>query len=82
MMSERVYKAAITFDERYPTVARWVATHGWIELGMIDGMRASVQALDMGGLCWEGKADYPSIDAAMADLEHGLAAWVRAEGVW
>lgn len=81
-MSERAKDAGTTFAEHYPTVARWVATQGWIELGLIDGMNAFAQALDEGGLCWEGKADYPSIDAALADLERGLAAWVREEGVW
>lgn len=81
-MPESEREAATTFDERYPTVARWAETQGWIEFGLIDGMSAFVQALDMGGLCWEGRAEYPSIDAAMADLEQGLAAWVREEGIW
>lgn len=58
-MPERARSGGTSFAEQYPTVARWIATQGWIEVGLIDGMGAFVQALDEGGLCWEGKAEYP-----------------------
>jgi hypothetical protein len=39
-----------------------------------------VRALDIGGLIWEGKAKYPSLDALLRDLENGLTAWFEENG--
>lgn len=62
----------------YPNVAAWVAGSGWIELGD-DGCSASfVRALDIGGMIWEGKANYVTVDAALADLDAAIAVWFKA----
>jgi len=55
----------------YPNLARWIVTHGWIEVGD-DGISLSfVRVLDEGGLIWEGAAaetideDLRAADAAV-----------------
>jgi hypothetical protein len=30
---------------------------------------------------WEGDSSYPSVDAALQDLEAGLAEWMRQQGI-
>src|SRR6266480_4713127 len=49
----------------YPHVARWVTTHGWIELGQTEHSASLVRALDVGGLVWEGATTYRSLDKAL-----------------
>jgi hypothetical protein len=68
-------------DATYPTVARWVMERGWIEIGQDDMSRSFIRALDDGGLVWEGRAHYPTLDAALQDLETGLAAWMHEQGL-
>ncbi|PTL81036.1 hypothetical protein DAT35_26100 [Vitiosangium sp. GDMCC 1.1324] len=62
----------------YPSIAYWVWERGWITLGHTEGSGAFVQALDEGGMAWEGKATYLTLDAALADLEKGLAHWLAS----
>ncbi|GAB4386418.1 MAG: hypothetical protein Kow00121_52970 [Elainellaceae cyanobacterium] len=67
---------ASSFDDLYPNIARWVDEHeGWIEIGYnVDSPLTSfIRALDMGGMPWEGKDSYASIDEALTDLNAGLA---------
>ncbi len=66
-------------ETSYPHVARWVQDFGWIEIGQDDYSRSMVRALDIGGLIWEGKASYATLDAALQDLDQALAAWFKAE---
>jgi hypothetical protein len=68
-------------DATYPTVARWVMEYGWIEIGQDDMSRSFLRALDDGGLVWEGRAQYPTLAAALQALEIGLAAWMREQGL-
>ena len=66
-------------ETSYPHVARWVQDFGWIEIGQDDFSRSMVRALDIGGLIWEGKPRYATLDAALQDLDQALAAWFKAE---
>jgi hypothetical protein len=34
------------------------------------------RALDIGGMVWEGKSHYSSIDELFRDMEAGLSAWL------
>jgi len=61
-----------SFDTTYPRITDWVMTGGWIEMGQTDDQRSMVRALDEGGMIWEGKLAYPSLDALLADLEANL----------
>jgi len=40
--------------------------------GADDDPQSFVRALDMGGMVWEGKSKYKSVDAALDDLEAAL----------
>ena len=68
------------FDERFPTISEWVDSQGWIELGSDEHSSSMIRALDAGGMVWEGKDNYKSIDAALQDLEKGLAEWLEENG--
>jgi hypothetical protein len=70
---------AESIDTTYPTIARWVLEYGWIELGQDHMSRSFVRALDEGGLVWEGQEYYATLDAALQDLEAGLAAWMQEQ---
>lgn len=60
----------------YPAIARWVDDCGWIEIGYSEASTRFIRALDIGGLIWEGKDAYPSLDAALAALDAALARWM------
>lgn len=70
---------SISFEETYPTIAQWVQD-GWIEIGRDDYSTSLVRALDIGGLVWEGRDTYPTLDAALSDLEAGLRQWMEEHG--
>ncbi len=65
------------FEESYPNLSRWVKTHGWIEIGQDEESDSFIRALDEGGLVWEGRQSYDTLDDAMQDLEKGLAEWLK-----
>jgi hypothetical protein len=65
------------FEQAYPLVTRWVNEFGWIEIGDDNANESFIRALDEGGMVWEGRHTYPSLDEAMMDLEKGIAAWMR-----
>jgi hypothetical protein len=72
---------AQSLDATYPTITRWVQEYGWIEIGQDEMSRSFIRALDEGGLVWEGRKSYPTLDAALQDLEAGLAAWMQEQGL-
>jgi hypothetical protein len=53
---------------------------GWIEVGRDDCNRSFLRALDIGGLVWEGDAEYPSLDQALRALDNGIAEWLAEHG--
>ena len=63
------------FEEKYPGIAAWVKS-GWIEIGYADGSTSFIRVLDEGGMVWEGKRKYPTMDAALEDAEKGINAWL------
>ena len=70
---------SISFEETYPTIAQWVQD-GWIEIGRDDCCTSLVRALDIGGLVWEGRSTYPTLDAALQDLEDSIRQWMEEHG--
>ena len=62
------------FEDQYPTIARFIAALGWIEIGEDDIISAFVRAYDTGGTIYEGQLSYPSLEAAFQDLEAGIKA--------
>jgi hypothetical protein len=67
----------IRLDERFPHLARWVAEFGWVEIGQDDYNQSFLRALDSGGMVWEGKRDYASLDHALRALDRALGKWME-----
>lgn len=67
----------------FPNVSYFVDEHGWIEFGRDDDspLTSFIRALNMGGMIWEGEDNYPTLDAAFADLERALSEWMEEEGL-
>jgi hypothetical protein len=61
-----------TFEDRYPNITGWVQD-GWIELGRDDYSRSFVRVLDIGGLVWEGKERYETVDEALFEADEAIA---------
>jgi hypothetical protein len=78
--SNKREEAQTTFEQVYPNIAQWVKFRGWIEMGQDDCNRSMARALDIGGMVWEGKAKYASLDELLHDLENGLIAWQEENG--
>jgi hypothetical protein len=70
-----------TFEQRYPTIHRFVEEMGWIEIGQDSMITSFVRAYDEGGTVYEGKSSYPSMDKALADLEAGIQAYLDENGI-
>ena len=60
------------FSSTYPNIAEWIESYGWIELGQDDYSKSLIRALDEGGMRWESKAKYKSLDDALDELEAAL----------
>jgi hypothetical protein len=69
------------FETQYPTIHRFVEEIGWIEIGQDNMISAFVRAYDQGGTVYEGKDSYPSIEAALQDLEAGIEAYLDENGI-
>ncbi len=68
--------ASSAFEQAYPLITEWVTTQGWVEIGQIEGTPTFIMALDKGGMVWEGKKKYKTLDEAFQALEKGLAEWL------
>ena len=68
---------ARSVDEAFPHLTAWVTTHGWIEIGYDDSHRSFIRALDSGGMVWEGRMVYTTLDSALQALDDALAAWMK-----
>lgn len=66
-----------SIDEAYPHIAEWVLTHGWVEVGQQYDPANFIMALDEGGVIWEGKKNYKSLDEAFQALDDALAKWMK-----
>jgi len=60
-------------ESKYPTLTRFVNEIGRVEIGQGNYMiSAFVIAYDEGGTIYEGQDSYPSLDAALQDLDAGI----------
>lgn len=69
-----------SIEWRYPYLASWVQNGGYVEIGHDGFSQSFVRALDPGGMIWEGKAEYRSLDEALQALDDGIGAWLRENG--
>jgi hypothetical protein len=67
----------MNFGQQYPSIDRFVAQEGWIEIGQDHYSTSFVRAIDLGGMVWEGEESYESMDAMLAELEAALGQWLR-----
>jgi len=68
-----------TFEQTYPHITKWVQTQGWIEIGQAHSLSNFILALDEGGVVWEGKRTYKTMEEAFQSLEQGLAGWMKEQ---
>jgi len=61
-----------SFSERYPNIAHWIDTLGWIEIGQDEFSRSLVRLLNEGGMVWESEDSHGTIDEALEALETDL----------
>jgi len=61
-----------SFSETYPNIVYWTESCGWIEVGYDEYSRSFIRVLDEGGMLWESKPSYKSLDDALNDLEAAL----------
>ena len=67
-----------SFDEMFPTIARWISREeGWVELGADHYSHSLARALYGGGMVWEGTDEYESLDQALRAMEVGIASWLE-----
>jgi hypothetical protein len=69
------------FEIQYPTIHRFVEEIGRIEIGQDEMISAFVRAYDQGGTVYEGQDTYPSMEAALQDLEAGIKAYLDENGI-
>lgn len=71
------------FATTYPNITRFIKAVGTIEIGHHHDFPVTsfIRAIDSGGLVWESADDYPTFDAALADLEAGLGEWLTEMGI-
>jgi hypothetical protein len=76
-------KPTTSFEEAYPNIAHFIDAIGYITIGHDDDsfFTSFIRALDPGGMVWEGKETYKTLDVAFQDLEAGLGKWMREEGI-
>jgi len=63
----------------FPNVHKWLREGGWIELGASGQLSSFARALDEGGMVWEGKRRYSTIENALKDMDKGIAQWLREQ---
>ena len=70
-----------SFESKYPAITRWAKEFGVIEIGH-DGFADNfVKALDKGGMPWGGKSTYRTIDEALEEMERGIKAFLKEQGL-
>jgi hypothetical protein len=59
-----------------------VTLRGYVHIGHDDDSfhPAFVQALDAGGMIWEGDLGYPTLDDALRALDDAIRDWLREQG--
>ena len=60
------------FSKTYPNIAYWTESYGWIEIGYDEFSHSFIRVLDEGGMQWESKHKYDSVDEALVELEAAL----------
>jgi hypothetical protein len=70
-----------SLDAKYPNISRFIEAHGWIEIGQHEVLSAFIRAYDEGGTVYEGQDSYPTLEAALEDLDQGIANYMEEHGI-
>lgn len=72
-----------TFAATYPNIAHFIENVGTIEIGHHHEFPVTsfIRAIDLGGTVWESADNYPTFDAALADLDASLGEWLAEMGM-
>lgn len=66
----------LTADAKYPELASWVTSQGWVELGRNMRGGAAACALCEAGVAWEsGQHRYNNLEELLRGLNDGIARW-------
>lgn len=67
------------FTDKYPNIAEWVED-GILEIGCGEYGDSFIRVLDEGGVVWEGRHKYPTLDDALQDAEKAIEKWFGENG--
>ena len=62
------------FAKKYPNIAGWVED-GILEIGRAEWGNSFIRVIDEGGMVWEGKRRYATLDEALDEAEKAIAKW-------
>ena len=62
------------FEQKYPYITSWVE-EGWIEIGSDGYSSSKMRVLDEGGMIWESRKEYLSLDHALAAADNAIMEW-------
>jgi hypothetical protein len=68
------------FEEKYPNITYWFTEYDakiTIVYDPESPLTSFVKAVDTGGMAWEGKDEYESVDDALEDLEVNIDAYLK-----
>ncbi len=76
-------KHANPLETSYPNLAYFLRAIGWIEVGHDEDslFTSFVRAMDAGGMVWEGKDEYRTLDEAFRDMDKALGKWMRKQRI-
>ena len=79
---KKTEKPTAGFAVSYPTLTELIEGERiWIEIGYTEGPDSFIRVLDIGGMIWEGKHSYKSIDQALQAAEKATLAWQEENGI-
>ncbi|MGZ8212875.1 MAG: hypothetical protein ACXWTP_00035 [Methylosarcina sp.] len=62
---------------KYPNITDLVNAGGGLDIQYTWEMGVVAVAFDEGGMVWEGKSNYASIEALLEDAEQGIGKWIE-----
>ena len=65
---------------RYPSLTAFIESGGRLEIGSIYQLGISAIVLDEGGVVWEGKKSYESLEGLLNEAENGIKLWIDNHG--
>lgn len=67
----------------YPNLTYFIEHIGRVEIGHNDEtpLNSFVRAINAGGLVWERKDQYDTLEEALQDVENGIEVWLRDTGI-